>query len=90
MPETLQGYTVSDLLDQLGAVRIDLFKIDIEGDEQQIFQHAERSWLDRVRAIIVETHGPLAHAVVMHAMPADTFTHAAIGEKHVFIRKPSA
>ena len=52
--ETL-GITVPSLLDAYGIGHVDIFKIDIEGAEKELFEHCE-TWIDRIDALIVELH----------------------------------
>jgi FkbM family methyltransferase len=49
------GYTVDRLMRDHGIERIDLLKLDIEGAEKELFQHAE-AWTERVDAIVIELH----------------------------------
>lgn len=46
---------VPALLDRFGLDRIDLFKIDIEGGERELFRDPS-AWLDRVDVIAIELH----------------------------------
>ena len=57
-------------LDDLCPGPIDLLKVDVEGSEEEIFASAS---LDRVRAVVVETHKRFARGcdeVVRHALQA--------------------
>ncbi|HBH54265.1 MAG TPA: hypothetical protein DDY91_20465 [Planctomycetaceae bacterium] len=47
--------TIPQLLREHGFAQVDLLKIDIEGAERTVFDRAE-SWIDRVGAIMIETH----------------------------------
>jgi FkbM family methyltransferase len=56
--ESIQGLTTESLCDRLGAgVEIDLLKCDVEGAEREIFADC-RSWIHRVRNILIELHDP--------------------------------
>lgn len=49
--------TVAELMDRFGARELLLVKLDIEGAEEALFaQDADLDWLDRTRALAVETH----------------------------------
>ena len=48
--------TIGTLLDSAGLSRVDIFKVDIEGAELEIFSHGAEEWLPRIDLIIVETH----------------------------------
>ena len=50
-----RGITVPALLDAYGIGHVDIFKIDIEGAEKELFDHCE-TWIGRVDALIVELH----------------------------------
>ena len=52
----VQGWTISDLIQNSGFEIVDLLKIDIEGAEREIFQ-GDLSWLQRIEAIAIEFHG---------------------------------
>jgi FkbM family methyltransferase len=48
--------TMEDVLDQAALSSIDLLKCDIEGAEAELFANC-RSWLSKVRTIVIECHG---------------------------------
>ncbi len=54
--DTLPALTVSEAISRLGAETVDLLKIDIEGAEIEVFNHAAPQWLRRVRALMIELH----------------------------------
>ena len=56
--EEVDGMTVVELLDAAGFAVADLAKIDIQGGEAALFEHAD-DWAPRVRALIAEVHAPL-------------------------------
>ncbi len=47
--------TMSDLMSRFSISMIDLFKVDIEGAEKEVFETSE-AWIDKVALIIVELH----------------------------------
>lgn len=53
--DTVTAVTVDRLMADHGLRRIDLFKIDIEGAEREVFSDAA-SWICRVDAIVIELH----------------------------------
>lgn len=53
---TVDAYSMNDLLQISGFPRIDLVKIDIEGAEVELFRGDQR-WLERTGAIAIEFHG---------------------------------
>lgn len=65
--DDVRGYTVEEILELAGADEIDLFKIDIEGAERDLFGPGCERWLGRVRMLAIETHGDEARAAVERA-----------------------
>lgn len=53
--QEIRGLTVPSLLKAYGIGRVDIFKIDIEGAEKELFEHCE-TWIGQVDALIVELH----------------------------------
>lgn len=53
----VQAWDVPSLLEAMGAARIDLLKVDIEGSEVELFGPNSAEWLPRVRHIVIELHG---------------------------------
>lgn len=52
---TVEALSVDTILSRYDIARIDLFKIDIEGSEKELFEQSE-SWLNQVDALVVELH----------------------------------
>jgi FkbM family methyltransferase len=55
----IEAYTIPDILAGVGAQRIDLLKIDIEGAEKELFSSGWEEWLPRVGRIAIELHDRL-------------------------------
>lgn len=53
---TVKAISVANMIEHFGIDEIDLFKIDIEGSEYELFRQADMSWLERCHALVVETH----------------------------------
>lgn len=53
--EQVPTFTVPTLLRQHGIEFVDIFKIDIEGAEKELFENAA-PWIDRVGSIMIELH----------------------------------
>jgi len=51
----VRAITLEKLMADYGLERIDLLKVDVEGAEKEIFEHAS-PWIDRVGLIAVELH----------------------------------
>lgn len=56
--EQVPTFTIPTLLRQHGIDFIDIFKIDIEGAEKELFESAPE-WIDRVGSIMIELHDRL-------------------------------
>jgi len=54
----VEAVTLRTLIDRFGVERVDLLKIDVEGAEKEIFEHAG-DWIERVNAIFAELHDRL-------------------------------
>lgn len=81
-----QAVSPTDLLTRTGANHIDIFKIDIEGAERQLFADSGAdAWLARTDLILMEIHGPDEEAAVMTAVGRHGFRHAQHREVRVFI-----
>jgi FkbM family methyltransferase len=56
--EAVQAWDMNSILQGQGGQTVDLLKIDIEGAELMVFGGTAQLWLDKVRNICVELHGP--------------------------------
>ena len=54
-PATVPCVSVTDLMQRFNLPKLDLLKIDIEGSEKEVFEHAE-PWIGNVNAIAIELH----------------------------------
>lgn len=81
------GIGVDTLMEELGAARIGLLKIDIEGAEYDVLETAER-WLHRVDTLILEVHESLRPGVSELVRGKVTgFSECAVnGENQIFKR----
>lgn len=66
-PPDFVAMTIDDLIAESGFPRVDLLKMDIEGAEAEVFRGAT-AWLDRVRTLVVELHGPECEAAATQAV----------------------
>src|SRR5262249_49323663 len=84
----VSAITVSDILHQIDADRIDLLKLDIEGSELELFSRNTDEWLDRIQMIAIELHDRFrpgcAHAFYSALVPRE-FIQELSGE-NIFIR----
>ena len=86
---SVEGITVAEVMRRFGLDRVGLLKVDIEGAEADVFQHAE-GWLDRVDAIMVETHDDVVsgcEASVLSA--AASFAVRATGHETLLLERRS-
>ena len=88
---TIPTVTINDLLDETGADKIDLLKLDVEGSEKELFEDpANRSWLSKTQAVIVEFHDrfkPGCTAAVEEALAGQNFIRSQKGENILFVRE---
>jgi FkbM family methyltransferase len=59
---------------------IDLLKIDIEGSEEVLFSNGAERWLNRVRNLYIELHGPRATSLFLNTMANYRFDKRQSGE----------
>lgn len=76
----------TSLLELAGVSRIDLFKIDIEGAEVELFRHAPERWIEKTDIIVMEIHGRRACEVVYSIMSRHPFCAQQHRDLHVFVR----
>ncbi len=57
---TVNAISMTSLLSQLPAGRVDLLKIDIEGVERELFSDSG-AWIQQVSAIVIELHDRFKH-----------------------------
>ena len=82
-PSAVECWAVPTIMERAGVEHIDVVKLDIEGAEEQVFRDGDLGWLERVRALVIETHGETADAVVREAMSSRGFQLGRQGEKLV-------
>lgn len=84
---TVRGVTVPQILKRFPDQMIDLFKIDIEGAEQELFSEDAEAWIDRVRVIVIEVHGTQAQAAIDRALADRPFARSIQGERLILRRE---
>jgi FkbM family methyltransferase len=72
------------ILRDTGLDAIDIFKIDIEGAELELFSGDCDEWLQRTRNIAIEIHTPEARDAVFAATSRNGFRHSQYRDLHVF------
>lgn len=78
----LKAFTVSHLIEESGVDYIDIFKMDIEGAEKQVFDTSmDLSFLNKVRCISVEIHDEFDCRTDIYSILQDKgFTLSNVGE----------
>jgi hypothetical protein len=76
-------------MERAGFAAVDLFKMDIEGAEKEVFEAPDASWLDRVGVLTAEFHDrfrPGASAAAEAALVPRGFRARRKGENTWFTR----
>jgi FkbM family methyltransferase len=76
------AWDIPGLLALCPSPSIDLLKIDIEGSEQALFSTGTEGWLQHVRNICVELHGPDSERAFLKALEAYDFERLSSGDEH--------
>jgi len=88
--KSIKGYTVDTIMKMFKLEHIDIFKIDIEGSEKDIFQYNFENWIPKTRIIIIELHDRMKEGcseIVFKTMKKFEFDHYNHGENIVFINR---
>jgi FkbM family methyltransferase len=51
----VRAYSMDSLIEKFDLETIDILKVDIEGAELEVFEHA-KTWIDKVDAVVIELH----------------------------------
>jgi FkbM family methyltransferase len=90
-PAEVQAVSISSLIDQAGADRVDILKIDVEGAERVLFAEGMHDWLDRVECLAIETHDNECFNTVLGAVRRHSFSHIVRRRETLFcFRRPMA
>lgn len=87
---TLDGITVESLMNEHSIPQIDIFKIDIEGAEKEVFDHSPDEWLTKTNFMFVELHDRMKEGTskaVFKAVSNHDFMFDMKGENLIFYRK---
>lgn len=85
----LDGITVDSLMQENNIGSIDIFKIDIEGSEKEVFESSSSSWLKVTNFMYVELHDRMkkgTSTAVFKAVSDHDFKFDMKGENLIFIR----
>jgi FkbM family methyltransferase len=67
-PGVVEAWDVPALFSMAGFETVDLLKIDVERSEIEIFNHNSSAWIERVRNLCIELHGPDCEEAFFGAM----------------------
>jgi len=87
---TVQGVTISYLIDKYKWPCIDILKMDIEGSEYKVFQNNFETWLEKTKVLIIETHDRIvagSDQIVTETMQQYHFLLKKNGENKIFLRE---
>jgi FkbM family methyltransferase len=91
---SIAAVTLERLMQQAGAQRIDVLKMDVEGAEREIFAAANcRLWLEKTDTLIAELHeqiSPGTAAAMEKAIDGLHFKRAKLGENVILQRSVAA
>lgn len=73
----VEAFPISHFLDEAGAARLDILKMDIEGAERAVFAADCANWLRNTRLVFVETHSREDQRVVCPRLEQTGFTRRA-------------
>ena len=83
---TLVGTDIGTLLEQSGAERISILKLDIEGAEAAVFSSNYENWIKRVDNLVIELHGEECRSIFGAAIASEKFVVSQYGELTVCVR----
>jgi FkbM family methyltransferase len=89
---SLQGISLTQLIQQHQLKHIDILKMDIEGSEKEVFSIGYDRWLPLTRCLIIELHDrmkPGCSRAVFEAVNKYDFSLAIRGENLVFLNNRS-
>ena len=90
LPNTIKGYSIKTLMTKFNLDIIDIFKIDIEGSEKELFEKNYDYWLPKTKCLIIETHDrmkPDCSASVLNTIGKYNFEKFESGENTIFVNK---
>ena len=86
----MPAWDMPTLMAMAGFEDVDILKIDVEGAEAKIFAAPDLSWLDRVRNIVIELHGPECERIFHAAISGRDFAMSRSSELTVCTSRQAA
>jgi FkbM family methyltransferase len=86
----IAAVTITDILAEAAASRINLLKIDIEGAEREVFSTGYQQWLDKVDVLVIELHDrfkPGCAAAFYTAIAHYDFVETQKGEHAILVKR---
>ena len=88
--DTIRGCSIKTLMEKYNIESIDIFKIDIEGSEKELFEKNYEFWLPKTKCIIIETHDRMKEGcskAVFNTIEKYDFDKFESGENVILINK---
>ena len=85
-----EAVDVPTLMQRFNIYSIDIFKIDIEGAEKEVFADPGATWYEAVKLFTIETHERFtigSDSAVKNALPLSQWQYARKGENQFFNKK---
>lgn len=89
-PNDIEALTINKILKIIDRHRIDILKIDIEGAEKQLFENNYKSWLSKVKVLVIELHDYIKKGCSKNFYEAVNnfdWTEHRNGEKVILVKK---
>jgi len=83
----IKAYTINEILNIFDIDKVDLFKVDIEGAEKELFSENVDQWLPQVKVVMIELHDRFKSGCkesVYNALASRATRTDIIGEYEVF------
>jgi FkbM family methyltransferase len=77
---SIMATDIATLLEESGADRISILKIDIEGAESVVFCSNYKSWIGKVDNLVIELHDQESRSIFERAIADENFTLSQHGE----------
>ena len=84
---TIQAWSISDLMQKMSWTSCDLVKLDVEGSEKEIFSNNFESWLPKTKTLVIELHDRIkkdCSKTVFASINQYNFSMRVAGENLVF------